>query len=108
MGEIRSIGVLDYHIHASMDVISERTSAIPTPVVLGSLDSHILIAACKSTEYAREHNNRGRFSTAFLALLRKKGAHTLRYSDIMEHLDSIPESVHFYSYLIRSPDTPLL
>lgn len=55
------------------------------------LQSHILIAACKSTELARELDGKGKFSNAFLRLLRSIGYQRLRYSDITKYLDEIGE-----------------
>ncbi|KAF8970608.1 caspase domain-containing protein [Flammula alnicola] len=54
------------------------------------LNSHVLVAACSSAEYAKESNGRGSFSTAFLTLLRTTGPDKLRYSDILNDMDLIP------------------
>lgn len=48
--------------------------------------SHVLLAACKSTELALESDGRGHFSAQFLALLKDKRPDKLRYCDVIGNL----------------------
>ena len=54
------------------------------------LASHVLLAACRPSEVARENDGRGAFTTKLLQLLREVPPHELRYCDILDKIDWIP------------------
>lgn len=54
-----------------------------------SSSTHVLLAACKSTEFAREHNRRGQFTTALLKLLEFTPYDELTYAEVLPRLDSL-------------------
>lgn len=67
-------------------------SQIATRFGVGGLRSHVLIAACKETEKAREEDKKGRFTAALLDLFAQKGRlETLTYADILKHIKRIKE-----------------
>jgi len=67
-----------------------RGSQIKTGFGVRGLGSHVLISACKEGEKAREEDKQGRFTAAFLDLLKKKGRlETLTYTDILKHISPI-------------------
>ena len=68
-----------------------RSSGAFPNLLRGDLKSHILIAACSSSELATEVNGHGNFSTAFLKLLHSISPNEIRYSDILNYMDMIPE-----------------
>jgi len=71
---------------------SGRRSSDTFPDLLrGDLKSHILIAACSSSELAKEVNGHGSFSSALLKLLYSISPDEIRYSDILNYMDMIPE-----------------
>lgn len=75
------------------DIWSGRSAAIPKQFQHAGLRSHILIAACSSTETSREANGHGLFSSALLRLLRTWSPDKLKYSEILKHMDVIPGCV---------------
>lgn len=67
-------------------------SRIATRFGVRGLGSHVLLAACKETEVAREEGRRGRFTSALLELLNEEGRlETLTYSDILKHIKPIKQ-----------------
>jgi hypothetical protein len=54
---------------------------------LGSMSSHILLAACRWDQQAREDNKLGHglFTASLLKLLQQVPPDRLRYSDILRH-----------------------
>lgn len=69
------------------DVIgAARGSYIPTGFSYVGSKSHMLLAACKSTEVALESDGRGHFSTKFLELLSNKRPDKLKYCDVISNL----------------------
>ncbi|KAF8968688.1 hypothetical protein BDZ97DRAFT_1754992 [Flammula alnicola] len=79
------------NIYSSQE--DERGAKLAPDTAYVGLNSHVLVAACNSAEYAKESNGRGNFSTAFLTLLRTTGPDKLRYSDILKEMDLIPKLV---------------
>ncbi|KAF8961631.1 caspase domain-containing protein [Flammula alnicola] len=71
-------------------LVNSRGSHSPHGFLHSGLRSHMLIAACSSSELAQESDGHGNFSTAFLKLLRTTSPNELRYSDILTHMDQIP------------------
>lgn len=66
------------------------STRIATRFGVRGLGSHILVAACKETEVAREEGRRGRFTNALLELLKQEGRlETLTYTDILKHIKPI-------------------
>jgi hypothetical protein len=53
------------------------------------LASHVLLAACRPSEVARENDGRGAFTTKLLELLREIPPHELRYCDILDKIGPI-------------------
>ncbi|KAH9477735.1 hypothetical protein JR316_0009962 [Psilocybe cubensis] len=53
------------------------------------VQSHMLLAACQSSEEAREKNGFGVFSSALLNLFKAKPPTILRYCDILDQMDVI-------------------
>ncbi|KIM41910.1 hypothetical protein M413DRAFT_410348 [Hebeloma cylindrosporum] len=68
----------------------QRGTSISSNHLHGNLSSHMLIAACSSSESAIEINGRGSFSSSFLKLLRSVPPDQLRYADILTRMDAIP------------------
>lgn len=69
-----------------------RSSQITTRFGVRGLGSHVLVAACKETELAKEEDRRGRFTDAFLELLKREGRlETLTYTDILKHIKPIKQ-----------------
>ena len=60
--------------------------------------SHMLIAACTSSEDAMEYNGHGKLSTVLLKLLNNTSPDKLRYRDILANMEPIPPWVNFYHY----------
>ena len=50
------------------------------------LSSHVLLAACREGEKAREENRRGKFTGALLHVLRQVETHKLTYKDLMQRI----------------------
>ena len=55
------------------------------------LQSHILLAACRAEEMAREAMYRGHFTTELIKLLEATSPDTLKYSDILAKMGRIPK-----------------
>ncbi len=53
---------------------------------MASSESHILLAACSSKQYARESKCAGHFTTALLEVLMKHPVHTLTYMSLINRL----------------------
>ncbi|KAF8148655.1 hypothetical protein B0H34DRAFT_736447 [Crassisporium funariophilum] len=109
---IRSVE-LDLNITGNLDQNiwghgTNRSASIPAKFTHSGLRSHVLLAACSSSEFAREEKGRGNFSTALLKLLRTVGPEQLRYFDILSRLDAIPsqnpqcEGVYQNRYLFNA------
>ena len=81
-----------------------RGSGVSSDLLHGGLKSHILIAACSSSELATEADGRGNFSTAFLKLLRSTSPDEIRYSDILTYMDTIPRYALYFSRQIMEAD----
>ncbi|KZP24193.1 hypothetical protein FIBSPDRAFT_822304 [Athelia psychrophila] len=88
---------LEDNTPAELDQDSWRESAdhgedLAPGVLYRGLDSHVLIAACGAKEVATEYGTprRGRFTKAFVQLLRQEGVDKLRYFDVLNRLESIP------------------
>ncbi|KAH9477069.1 hypothetical protein JR316_0010985 [Psilocybe cubensis] len=75
---------------ADHEIWGGRSITTPKQFQHMGLRSHVLIAACASTETCREIGGHGLFSSAFLRLLRTCSPDKLRYSDILKHMDVIP------------------
>jgi hypothetical protein len=69
-----------------------RSSQITTRSGVRGLGSHVLVAACKEEETAKETNGQGRFTVALLELFKRKGRmETLTYTDILNDIKPIDE-----------------
>ena len=67
-----------------------RGPSIVTRFGVRGLGSHVLVAACKERETAKEDDNQGRFTAALLDLLKQEGRlETLTYTDILKHIKPI-------------------
>ena len=67
-----------------------RGSQIATRFGVRGLGSHVLVAACRERETAKEDNSQGRFTAALLDLLKQEGRlETLTYTDILKHIRPI-------------------
>jgi len=92
--DIRGV-VLDDELDFNLDLPElpipvGRNTQIPTRFGVRGLGSHVLVAACKETETAKEEDGRGRFTLALLELLNKEGRlEKLTYSDILKELNPI-------------------
>ncbi|KAF8970617.1 caspase domain-containing protein [Flammula alnicola] len=87
---VRSVAAeLDWSTYSDIFEGEERAAQFSPETAHIGLNSHVLVTACSLTEYAKESNGRGNFSTAFLTLLRTTGPDKLRYRDISKHLDLI-------------------
>ncbi|KAF8970606.1 hypothetical protein BDZ97DRAFT_1790093 [Flammula alnicola] len=107
---VRSV-VVDFAIHTEdldQEILESVAFRIPnnSPRYLYyGLRSHILISACGSDETARERYGRGKFTAAFIKLLRTVPLDKLRYSDILTYIDVIPgqnpqcEGINQHRYL---------
>ena len=73
----------------------KRGQHLTSKFLQSGLRSHVLIAACSSSESAMEGGGRGNFTTAFLKLLRTVGPERLRYSDILSQIDPISRCVMY-------------
>ncbi len=62
--------------------------------------SYVFFAACSSSELAREKDDRGCFTSALIALLKKLGHSSFSCSQLITHLPKIEGSVSFYFILI--------
>ncbi|KIM78109.1 hypothetical protein PILCRDRAFT_603746 [Piloderma croceum F 1598] len=69
---------------------ASRATEIAPGFARTGLRSHVLLAACSSTETAKETGGRGVFTKALLTLLRRHGVEKLRYSDVLQRMDAIP------------------
>ena len=81
---VRSVEV-DPSIHTNAldkDIWDERAPQC-------GLTSHVLLAACLSSEIARERDGRGAFTTELLHLLREVPPNELRYRDILHKMRPI-------------------
>ena len=67
-----------------LDIQSRDNGAPPS-----GLTSHILFAACRPSEFAREINGRGAFTTELLKVLRAHPPDKLKYRDILHKINSI-------------------
>ncbi|KZP16315.1 hypothetical protein FIBSPDRAFT_895063 [Athelia psychrophila] len=81
----------DLDQHAWCESADHGEALAPGTLYTG-LESHVLIAACGAKEVATEYGTpkRGRFTKAFIQLLRQEGVDKLRYSDVLNRLESIP------------------
>ncbi|KDR74095.1 hypothetical protein GALMADRAFT_250859 [Galerina marginata CBS 339.88] len=70
--------------------VGSRAASIAPGFLHSGLRSHVLIAACSSSEFSVESTEHGNFSSAFLKLLRSVPPDKLRYRDILTHMDAIP------------------
>ncbi len=61
------------------------------PPKLGACSSHILLAACRKDEFAREQANKGRFTTALLRKLAEVDLKTTTYPQLMDKLPRLPK-----------------
>lgn len=77
--------MLDSSIHTNALDINLRDKRFPQR----GLASHILLAACTSTEKAREIDDRGAFTTELLQVLRAIPPNELRYRDILVKMGPI-------------------
>ncbi|KAF8970602.1 hypothetical protein BDZ97DRAFT_1790076 [Flammula alnicola] len=114
---VRSV-VVDFAIHTEdldQEILESVAFRIPnnSPRYLYyGLRSHILISACGSDETARERYGRGKFTTAFIKLLRTIPLDKLRYSDILTYIDVIPgqnpqcEGINQHRYLFDGKVAP--
>ncbi|KZV73885.1 hypothetical protein PENSPDRAFT_682439 [Peniophora sp. CONT] len=58
----------------------------------GGLESHVVLAACGPDESAYEDfgTHEGRFTSAFLRVLKASGTDTMTYSELIRRLDNLP------------------
>ncbi|KAK0214586.1 caspase domain-containing protein [Armillaria fumosa] len=89
-----------------------RTSNVPTGFQTAGLLSHVLLAACKQGQEAREACGRGAFTKALLDLLQDpKGIDKLTYKDVVANLHPLPkqdpqcEGVHQSRFIFNSKVT---
>jgi hypothetical protein len=54
------------------------------------LHSHVLLAACKSGQTAKERSQRGAFTYSLLELLKEEGVDRLTYRDVITRLPDLP------------------
>jgi hypothetical protein len=87
------LGVGIYDLDFDRDILksARKCSCTPPDLLYGNPSSHVLISACSSSERAHEVNSRGSFSMAFLKLLYSVSPDELRYRDILEHMDTLPQ-----------------
>ncbi|KZP22899.1 hypothetical protein FIBSPDRAFT_930844 [Athelia psychrophila] len=71
---------------------ADHGEALAPGALYTGLESHVLLAACGAKEVATEYGTprRGRFTNAFIQLLRQEGVDKLRYFDVLDRLESIP------------------
>ncbi|KAF8875736.1 hypothetical protein CPB84DRAFT_441914 [Gymnopilus junonius] len=63
---------------------------------LSGQSSHVLLAACGSSELAHESHGHGNFSFALLKLLESTSPEKLTYSSVLTRMDAIPgQNPHF-------------
>ena len=89
--DIRGV-VLDDELPLALDLqeLSPPIGRIATRFGVRGLGSHVLIAACREKETAKENNNQGQFTAALLDLLKQEGRlETLTYTDILKHIKPI-------------------
>ncbi len=67
--------------------------------------SYVFFAACSSSELAREKDDRGCFTSALIALLKKLGHSSFSCSQLITHLPKIEGSVSFYFISFLNFDT---
>ncbi|KIM41893.1 hypothetical protein M413DRAFT_445103 [Hebeloma cylindrosporum] len=100
---VRSVEV-DSSIHTSIldiHIWGEHTAR-------RGLASHVLLAACRPSELAREKDERGAFTTTLLKLLREVPPHELRYCDILHKIGPLSsqnpqcEGLHQGRYLFNA------
>ncbi|KAF8956654.1 hypothetical protein BDZ97DRAFT_1763657 [Flammula alnicola] len=76
---------LDEHIWGDAPGTSDSNGI---GLLQGNLRTHVLLAACQKDESAKEMDNRGRFTSALLALLEKPDElKMLTYSNILNRID---------------------
>ncbi|KIK60956.1 hypothetical protein GYMLUDRAFT_43498 [Collybiopsis luxurians FD-317 M1] len=94
-------------LHDTM--LESRASSIPKGFENIGLTSHVLLAACKQGQEAREKFQcGGEFTLALLSLLREQGVDELTYNDVITLLPNLPqqnpqcEGVHQNRFLFNS------
>ncbi|KAF9529620.1 caspase domain-containing protein [Crepidotus variabilis] len=68
------------------DLPRSQTRGITQVDTPGELTTHTLLAACSSSEQAREYEGRGQFTTALLQLLDSVDLSQLTYADIIDQI----------------------
>ena len=59
------------------------------------MHSHVLLAACKSGQTAKERSQRGAFTYSLLELLKEEGVDRLSYMDLITRLPDLPLYAYF-------------
>jgi hypothetical protein len=66
--------------------LNERGIRVASDYGASGQRSHILLAACRSNEYAREANNRGVFTQALLQVLPGLDISTITYKELLKRI----------------------
>jgi hypothetical protein len=74
-------------------VPKDRAIAVAAGFAQAGARSHVLLAACTSTEVAQEENRRGVFTAALLDALRVAGTTKVTYVELLERLPDLPGCV---------------
>ncbi|KAF8182905.1 caspase domain-containing protein, partial [Pholiota molesta] len=67
-------------------LVARRGIRVASDYVASGQRSHILLAACRSNEYAREANNRGVFTQALLQVLPGLDISTITYKELLKRI----------------------
>ncbi|VDC07258.1 unnamed protein product [Peniophora sp. CBMAI 1063] len=72
-------------------VVQERATDVPRGFAKSGIRSHVLLAACREGERAREVNKCGVFTQELLIALRKCRTSTVTYEELMGILSKLPD-----------------
>ncbi|KZV65120.1 hypothetical protein PENSPDRAFT_756783 [Peniophora sp. CONT] len=72
------------------NVPQDRSTTVLSGYFFSGMRSHVLLAACRESEHAREGSLQGMFTTVLLEALRGVAMDKLTYRDLMQRIRTIP------------------